>query len=271
MKNIAFDTLNALDLFGINNQDENTDDETEELNKDTVILHIPHSSKHIPSLAGYVLPEDKLKSEIDLLTDHFTDEIFNFKNVSRLVTPFNRIFCDVERLPDEQEKMFKHGRGFYYTKTDSGENLRIIDEENKSFIFKEYYLKHHENLNLLVQDKLNKFGQVTIIDCHSFLPIPFQSDLNQDPDRPNICLGIDDFHTPIFLIKKIKSGFEKEGLTVKINNPYSGTIIPMKYYNKNNNVRGIMIEINRSLYMHMGIVINHNVQLLNKIIENILF
>ncbi len=34
-----------------------------------------------------------------------------------------------------------------------------------------------------------------------------------------------------------------------MNNPFSGTIVPLKYYSKNINVHSVMLEINRSLYM----------------------
>jgi N-formylglutamate amidohydrolase len=36
---------------------------------------------------------------------------------------------------------------------------------------------------------------------------------------------------------------------VKINNPYAGSIVPLKYYQKEKNVMSLMVEINRKLYM----------------------
>jgi N-formylglutamate amidohydrolase len=36
---------------------------------------------------------------------------------------------------------------------------------------------------------------------------------------------------------------------VELNNPYSGCIIPSEFYETEKNVKGIMIEINKRLYM----------------------
>jgi N-formylglutamate amidohydrolase len=75
------------------------------------------------------------------------------------------------------------------------------------------------------------------------------SDLDKTEDRPDISLGVDYFHTPEWLVNKLKLSFEKNNLSVKINSPYSGTIIPLKYYNKDKRVMGIMIEVNKKLYL----------------------
>jgi N-formylglutamate amidohydrolase len=34
-----------------------------------------------------------------------------------------------------------------------------------------------------------------------------------------------------------------------IDEPYSGSLVPMKYYQKNRQVKSIMLEVNRKLYM----------------------
>ena len=43
--------------------------------------------------------------------------------------------------------------------------------------------------------------------------------------------------------------FKSLGLSVGLDWPYSGTIVPTLYYKKDNNVNSIMIEINRKLYL----------------------
>ena len=40
-----------------------------------------------------------------------------------------------------------------------------------------------------------------------------------------------------------------EGMTVKRNSPFAGTMVPMKYYRKDKRVTSVMIEVNRRLYM----------------------
>lgn len=42
------------------------------------------------------------------------------------------------------------------------------------------------------------------------------------------------------------------GHSVLMNKPYSGSIVPMKYYRKDKRVQSIMLEINRKLYLEGG-------------------
>ena len=234
-----------------------------------MILHIPHSKTEIPFYDGFNM--DYIKNETKLLVDFATDKIFDIPNVESLIFEYNRIFCDVERLDDNDEPLFNLGRGFFYTKTDDGKDLRVLDNVVKKKIKEEFYDIHHNKLNQMVEYRLNEYGCAVIIDCHSFSDIPFITDLDKSEVRPDICLGVDDFHTPKWLINQIKSYFEYHNLSVKINSPYSGTIIPLKYYNKNKNVIGIMIEVNRKLYMDEFIVDNNKVDELNSIIKKSLF
>ena len=269
MKNIATETLMAIELFELQNNKKVLP------TRKNVILHIPHSSTKIPDYSFYVVSNETLNSELELLTDHFTDEIFNLKNVDKIITPFSRLFCDVERFADDDDEiMSKFGRGFYYTKTDSGEDLRSLNSEFKNNIYLNYYLKHHLEFEKIIDEKLNKFDNVIIIDCHSFPNKPLKTDLLKTTgDRPDICLGIDEFHSSKLLIQNLKMNFESNGLKVEINDPYRGTIIPLKYYRKNFNVLSIMIEVNRNLYIDESNVINkEKVKILNNIIDkSILF
>ena len=41
----------------------------------------------------------------------------------------------------------------------------------------------------------SKNNKVLIIDCHSFPKYPLPYELNQQTDRPEICIGTDSFHT----------------------------------------------------------------------------
>jgi N-formylglutamate deformylase len=82
-------------------------------------------------------------------------------------------------------------------------------------------------------------------------------------------LGVDRFHTPKWLIEQIKNRFEQHGLSVGINSPYSGTIVPTQFFQKDSRVCSIMIEINRKLYMKENKAIAEEVSKLNQIIQEI--
>ena len=234
----------------------------------SIVLHIPHSSYYIPTkyLKNYT-NLDIVQSEIKLLTDHATQKIFNLKNITQIRFKYNRIFCDVERLPDQQEEMFPYGRGFYYTHTDDGSLLR---NENDKKIVENIYNKYHQQFTNIVNDKINTIGFATIIDCHSFNDIPFKTDIHQELPRPDFCIGTNDYHTPKYLQNKIVNSLTQLGYSVTINQPYTGTIVPLAFYLKNDKVNSIMIEINRKLYMENNIVIPQKVKHLHQIISQLI-
>lgn len=236
--------------------------------KSSLVLHIPHSSINIPSRENYIISDTDLDKEILKLSDLGSDLLFDLGNtVDKLVFLFNRLYCDVERLPDKDEELFKYGRGFYYTKTDCGKELRGLKDKQR---IKRIYNKHHKTFTKLVKSKLDKNGLCTIIDCHTFSNIPFDTDLDKNENRPDICLGTSRFHTPSSLVNKIQNGFESLGFSVKINSPYSGTIVPLQYYHKDNRVQSIMIEINRKLFIKDNYLDYQKIITLNKYIKNIL-
>lgn len=218
------------------------------MNKDCIVLHIPHSSLLIPQEALVNYNEKLLEKEFLLMTDRYTDELFNLELTS-IVFPYSRLFCDIERFrDDDKEEMSKKGMGAVYTKTHDGISFRAVTAEDKNKILKDYYDVHHKKFDELVSKKLEQYNEALIIDCHSFNPYPLPHE-NDRTDRPDICIGTDDFHTPDELTEYFTSEFAKRNYRVKINSPFCGSIVPLKYYRKNRNVKSIMIELNRSLYM----------------------
>jgi N-formylglutamate deformylase len=235
--------------------------------QDSFVFHIPHSKTLIPDYTGFAL--DQMDAQMQLLTDFATEEIFSINNLDKIVFPYSRIFCDVERLPDADEPMFELGRGFFYTNSDNGAVLREDINGIKDKVYKEFYLKHHNLFEDMVQNKLDTVGFVNIVDCHSFANAPFDTDLIKDQNRPDICIGTDEFHTPKFLVDIISQKCIEHGYSFQVNNPYSGTIVPLKFYKKNNLVNSVMIEINRDLYIENSIVNYNSVRKLNDFIKNI--
>ena len=68
--------------------------------------------------------------------------------------------------------------------------------------------------------------------------------------RAAICTGTDAFHKPTEISTALVNFFENAGLSVAIDRPFSGSIVPMKYWQKEPNVKSVMIEIRRDLYMN---------------------
>ena len=240
------------------------------MNKDCIILHIPHSSLTIPEEALHQYDTSFLQEEFRLMTDRYTDELFGLPYTS-IVFPYSRLFCDVERFRDDSlEEMSKKGMGVVYTRTHNNIEYRRVSAEEKENILSSYYDAHHQKFEKLVDDKLEEYGEALIIDCHSFNPYPLPHEKDKT-ERPDICIGVDDFHTDEKLAEYFRTNFETKGYTVKINSPFAGSIVPLKYYEKNKNVQSVMIELNRKLYMNNSGEKTENFQKLKADIEEIFF
>ena len=236
--------------------------------KNKLVLNIPHSSSNIPDLKWYHLTIDQINKEILKLTDWYTDDLFFSKDDYMIVADFSRIYCDTERfLDDNLEIMSKVGMWVLYTKTDDWMHMKTYNNKMKKEIINNFYKKHHDALTNAIEKELRKSGKTLIVDCHSFSNIPLKRDIDKTKNRPDICIGTDNFHTPNSLINFSQNYFSNLWYLVWVNSPYEWTIVPMKYYKKNKNVSSIMIELNKKLYLKPWT--NEKSELYNKLKKNI--
>lgn len=244
---------------------------------DNLVLNIPHCSTSLGDFYGLFYPQLYRTSSIAwnrnpyyfgplnekkrlvlnyerlIMTDWYTDELFDNGKGQILKAEISRLVCDMERFEDdEDEPMAQKGMGVCYMKGFDGQPLKNVDEKLRLFILEKYYRPYHARLTELVEKSLSEFGSALILDCHSFHPIPLPYEGQKPLSRPNICIGTDLYHTPSNLAEGTICFFKNRGYSVDINNPYAGTIVPIKYLHKNENVRSIMIELNRGLYLKRG-------------------
>ena len=221
-----------------------------------VIFHIPHSSFDIPVdlRPSLLLDDSALLDELRVMTDAFLDDLFGgLAGPEDTVVgfPVSRLIVDPERFLDEmQEMMAWIGMGVIYTKTSTGEPLRdypTLDERDA--LIRRFYLPHHKQLNEITAAELQRCDAAFILDCHSYPSTPLPYELDQDSDRPDICLGTHLFHTPSGLIEIAQRAVAAEGLTCGVNKPFDGCLVPSRYYEQDQRVSGLMIELKRSLYM----------------------
>ncbi len=187
------------------------------------------------------------------MTDSFTDELFSLgaQAARSIVFPVSRLVVDPERfLDDEAEPMSTRGMGAIYTRTADGFALRSPpkDEERRDLL-KTYYHPHHRRLSEAVAAAITRWDACLVVDCHSFPSSPLPYELDQSPDRPEICIGTDAFHTPAMLVRTAAALFADAGFEVGIDRPFSGALVPAAQYRRDERVQAIMIEVNRALYM----------------------
>ena len=223
-----------------------------------LLVHVPHSSIVVPPAVRQSLRLNDIDLERELLrmTDWYTDQLFN--PVLELggmlfVNRLSRFVVDPERFPNDAEAvMARHGRGMgaVYTKTSDGRALRHDGVgANRQELLSRYFDPYAEAMADQVSRMVDRIGHCLILDGHSFPSKPLPYELDQTSDRPHICLGTDSFHTSLKLVEAIEELCASERVTIARNRPFSGTYVPLRFFESDRRVAGIMIEIRRDLYM----------------------
>ncbi len=220
-----------------------------------LVLHIPHDSTVIPEkyVNDFLLSENELSQEIISMTDMHTNDLYEHDDVEKIIFPISRLVCDPERFDDDsQEIMAERGMGVLYEITSQLKPLRSkLDKSKRHEILNSYYYPHHQKLTNAVENKLQDEGKCLIIDCHSFPSRALPYELSDKDDlRAEICIGTDSFHTPENIKKQLFEFFKNKGYSVSIDDPFAGALVPMKYYRVDKNVKSVMYEIRRDLYMN---------------------
>lgn len=219
-----------------------------------IVLNIPHSSSAIPEtyLGQYLVPQEKLIHENVILTDWFTDELFDIPGVHQVIAQVSRVLVDTERYADDsQESMVEYGMGVLYTKSTYGDVIRELTDDQRKELLAKYYYPHHEALEHAIEACLDAHDRCLLVDCHSFpdTPFPHETDTGR---RPDVCLGTTEQNTPSELVIHFDQGFKGECFSVALNYPYSGCMLPERFAG-DQRVSAIMIEVNRKLYMDQAI------------------
>ena len=218
-----------------------------------LVLHVPHSSTIIPPelRATFLLDDAELGEEIRKMTDLYTDELFDVKSGCVVRFPVSRLVVDPERFRDDAEEvMAARGMGALYTSTSSLGCLRDRpDPHAREELLARFYDPHHQALEAAVDAALAANGRAVVIDCHSFPSQPRPYEIEQDPDRPDLCIGTDSFHTPSDLVERVQGAAERAGFSVEIDRPFAGALVPAKHYRQRRSVFAVMLEVNRRLYM----------------------
>jgi N-formylglutamate deformylase len=217
------------------------------------VAHVPHASTVIPDAdrATILLDDSALTRELVRMTDWHTDRLFAWtidRGASAFLHGRSRLVVDPERFADPSlEPMESIGQGAVYTRTSDGQPLRQPDPVARQRVLDTLFEPYHRALSALVADQLAS-GRCTVLDCHSFATIPLPSELDQSPDRPDICIGTDREHTPPALVVSMRQAFAAEGFRVSVDTPFDGALVPIDRYRSDLRVWAVMVEVRRGLY-----------------------
>lgn len=219
-----------------------------------VVAHVPHAGTWIPPdvRATMLLDDADLAQELLVMTDHHTDQLFGWlvdRGASAIVNQWSRLVMDPERFEDSAaEPMERVGQGVVYTRTSDGRRLREADPAERERLVERLYRPWHRSLSGLVDEALEAVGRCLVIDCHSFGPVPLPSEADQSPDRPEVCVGTDPFHTPAGLAGALEAALRAEGFEVRRDAPFGGAMVPLERYRRDARVHAVMLEVRRDLY-----------------------
>ena len=164
---------------------------------------------------------------------------------------FGQHLCgDPERFPDDaREPMARVGQGAVYTRTTLGAPLRPDDPAERARLLSTWFEPYHAALTAGAAVQLERDGRCLVLDGHSFATVPLPSEPDQDPDRPDVCLGTDAFHTPPALGEALAARIQEAGFRVAVDRPFAGTLVPLRWYGTDPRVTSVMLEVRRGLYM----------------------
>ena len=237
---------------------------------DPVVIHVPHSSTHIPEdfLDQFVTTAGRLEVIHEALVDHDTDKMA--AALGRVIAfPYSRLLIDVERFIDDRaEEMAEIGMGaFYSVDHELLQMRRVITAKERNALF-ELYVSHHQQLEEAVDDALESFNHCLLIDLHSYSAARLSYERSHG-ERPQLCIGTDAGHTPQELVELVTEIAEGRGYQTAINTPFAGTLVPLKHYRHDTRVESVMLEWRKDLYRTNGVNDEAALQSLRNVISEI--
>ena len=218
-----------------------------------VLLHLPHDSTVIPTAerADFLISDSDLEREQLRLTDWHTADLYaqGVPAADLVRADVSRLVVDVERFADDRlERCAAFGMGATYVRTSDGRPLRALSPERRTELLDRYYWPHHRQLDEAAAERLTRFGRCVILDAHSFPTgqLPTQVDFSAPLE---IGIGTQPGHTSPELRALAEDFFRAHGFTVGIDIPFSGAMVPDRFFGKEFRVQSLMIEVRRDLYM----------------------
>jgi len=218
-----------------------------------LLLHLPHDATAIPpdERRDFLLSEAELRAEQLRLTDWHTAALYAEGVPAEEVVraEVSRLVVDVERFSDDRlERCSAFGMGATYVQTCDGRPLRTLSPERRVELLDRYYWPHHHRLNEAAAERLTRFGRCVILDAHSFPTgqLPTQVGFSAPLE---IGVGTQPGHTSPQLRALTEDFFRAHGFVVGIDIPFSGAIVPNRFFGTEPRVQSLMIEVRRDLYM----------------------
>ena len=233
----------------------------------SVVFASPHSGRDYPEsfLRRAVLNASEIRSSEDAFVDQLFDAVPDH-GAPLLTARAPRAYLDLNRGPDELDSALIEGvrRSAHNPRIASGLGVIPRVVANGRHIYRgkltlveahqriaHYWRPYHDQLQTLLDESNNTFGEAILIDCHS---MPHEALENMGPPgsaRPDVVLG-DRFGATAAgsIVEQVEAAFASAGLRVARNMPFAGAFITQHYGRPSRQQHAIQVEIDRTLYMN---------------------
>lgn len=220
------------------------------------VVTVPHSGKLIiEKYKDYI----DFNNSVKLSSDLYTERLFDLGKGKFLVFNLLRDFINVGRAKEG----IKGNDVPLHLRQDPLHPISLTEEK---VVLKDYnreeekelmgiYNEFHWQVNELIEIVKKENNFVLMLDGHSLSKVGPKNTPDEGKERASFVIGtLDDTSAHPEIIKSfyetLKEYAEKEGWTVKKNDPYKGGFITQKYSNLNDKINVIQLEVNKSIYMN---------------------
>lgn len=221
-----------------------------------IILSSPHSGVEFPEeIQAHFRPE--LMAQPDD-TDWFIHDLYNFASglgITMIRAKYSRWVIDLNRDP-ESVPLYNDGRFIteLVPKTDFLGNSLYLNEEfvpDEKEIKRrkqEYYDPYYQEIEKLLNERLDKFGQVLLWDAHSIRR--FVPTIQGEPFTDLILGDNDGKSANKNLIETTLSSLKQGKFSVNHNFPFKGGHITRSFGNPDKNIHALQLEMAKTNYMN---------------------
>jgi len=226
-----------------------------------VVAASPHSGRHYTNafIQQASLPLEQLRQ----VEDAAMDRLLTFQPLPSplLLAEFPRSFVDVNRRHDEIDgtmfdgpvdiinakitRYLRSGLGMIPKKAAEQKDIYAepLPADEVTYRRQHYYIPYHKALKTLVDTAANS-GHALLLDCHSMPSGLFGVE-------SDIILGSNHGQSARpWVVDAALEYFSREGLSIRLNTPFSGGFITKHYGKPQAGVSALQIEICRSLYLN---------------------
>lgn len=211
-----------------------------------IIVDLPHSGEFVPDdIRKQLMPGSILTN-----VDWFLPDLYDFlpqNGITTLENNLHRYIADPNRDAGMTQLNGDYRHEVVYSRSTFDKPLysKELSQQEIELRLKNYYYPYHQQLQQLIDHKLEKFEKIYLFDLHSFAIYPHEEGIK----TADVVLGNKhDTTSDSKLRQLLTSQFESKGYSVSDNYPFAGGFIT-PHYGQNLRVEAIQIELAYHMYI----------------------